>query len=80
MLFRVRTGDQATATAIAKIANPVLLHLPLPGARSLPTFAFPFSPAEIERGPTYEFVLNHTVAPATPTSMFRTEITAIDHV
>jgi hypothetical protein len=80
MLFRVRTGDQATATAIAKIANPLLLHLPLPGARSLPTFAFPFSPAEIERGPAYEFVLNHTVAPATPTSMFRTEITAIDHV
>jgi hypothetical protein len=24
-------------------------------------------------------VLNHTVAPATPTSMFRTEITEINH-
>ena len=79
ILFRVRAGDQATATAIAKVANPLLLHLPLPGAQSMPSFAFPFSPAEIERGPAYEFVLNHTVAPATPTSMFRTEITTIDH-
>jgi hypothetical protein len=79
LLFRVRAGDQATATAIAKVANPLLLHLPLSGAQSLPSFAFPFSPAEIERGPAYEFVLNHTVAPATPTSMFRTEVTAIDH-
>jgi hypothetical protein len=78
ILFRVRAGDQATATAIAKVANPLLLHLPLPGAQSLPSFAFPFSPAEIERGPAYEFVLNHTVAPESPTSMFRTEITTID--
>ncbi|MCU1430289.1 MAG: hypothetical protein JWL83_4289 [Actinomycetia bacterium] len=76
ILFRVRAGDQATATAIAKVANPMLLHLPLPHAKSMPSFAFPFSPAEIERGAAYEFVLNHTVAPATPTSMFRTEITA----
>jgi hypothetical protein len=78
LLFRVRAGDQATATAIAKVANPLLLHLPLPGAQSLPSFAFPFSPAEIERGPAYEFVLNHTVAPASPTSMFRTHIGVID--
>jgi hypothetical protein len=79
LLFRVRACDQATATAVAKVANPLLLHLPLPGALALPSFAFPFSPAEIERGPAYEFVLNHTVAPATPTSMFRTEITEINH-
>jgi hypothetical protein len=80
VLFRVSAGDQATATAIAKVANPLLLHLPLPGASSLPSFAFPFSPAEIERGAAYEFVLNHVVAPATPTSMFRTEVTELDHV
>jgi hypothetical protein len=29
ILFKARARDQATATAIAKIANPLLLHLPL---------------------------------------------------
>jgi len=30
VLLQARAPDQATATAIAKIANPYLLHLPLP--------------------------------------------------
>ena len=40
----------------------------------LPSFAFPFSPAEIERGAAYEFVLNHVVDCADPTSLFRVEM------
>jgi hypothetical protein len=74
VLLKVRAPDQETATVVAKIANPLLLHMPLPGMTHLPSFAFPFSPAEIERGPSYEFVLNHSVIVASESEMFRTVI------
>src|SRR5258707_797460 len=35
VLFQARAADQATATAIAKITNPFLLHLPLPGSEHM---------------------------------------------
>ena len=73
VLLKVRASDQATATAIAKIANPGLNHLPLPGMTHMPSFAFATSPAEIERGPVYEFVLNHTIDITSPDELFRTE-------
>ena len=65
------------ATAIAKTANPLLLHLPLPGMDHLPSFAFATSPAEIERGPVYEFVLNHTIELEHPTDMFRIHLSEV---
>jgi hypothetical protein len=37
------------------------------------SIAYPYSPAEIARGPTYRFNLNHVVEPATPLEMFRIE-------
>jgi hypothetical protein len=73
-MLLVSASDQATATAIAKVANPLMLHLPLPGMNYLPSFAFASSPAEVERGASYEFVLNHVVDCTDPTSMFRIEI------
>jgi hypothetical protein len=79
VLFKVRAADQATATAIAKIANPYLLHLPLDGMDHLPAFAFVTSPAEIERGAGYEFVLNHTIDVSTPGELFRTILGEIVH-
>jgi hypothetical protein len=48
VMMRVRAADQATA--IAKTANPLLLHQPLAGMEHLPSFAFATSPAELERG------------------------------
>jgi hypothetical protein len=79
VLLKVRADDQATATAIAKIANPYLLHLPLAGMDHLPSFAFATSPAEIERGASYEFVLNHTVNVSRPHEFFRTTISEVVH-
>ncbi|GAA5042683.1 hypothetical protein HNP84_002119 [Thermocatellispora tengchongensis] len=73
VMLLVNAPDQATATAVAKLANPLMLHLPMPEMHYLPSFAFPFSPAEVERGPAYEFVLNHVVESITPTGMFRIE-------
>ncbi len=72
VLLKVRAGSQQLATTVAKVANPVLLHLPLPGMDHLPSFAFATSPAEIERGPVYEFVLNHAIGVDTPHDLFRT--------
>lgn len=73
VMLLVAAAEQATATAIAKIANPYLLHVPTPEMAYLPSFAFATSPAEIERGAFYEFVLNHVVDSPTPTALFRTE-------
>jgi hypothetical protein len=71
VMLLVHAPDQATATAVAKIANPLMLHLPPRGMAHLPSLAFPFSPAETERGPSYEFVLHHVVDVDEPSSMFR---------
>ncbi|WP_439386784.1 acyclic terpene utilization AtuA family protein [Amycolatopsis lexingtonensis] len=74
VMLLVNAPDQATATAVAKVANPLMLHLPTPGMNYLPSLAFPFSPAEVERGAAYEFVLNHVVDCADPADLFRTEL------
>jgi Acyclic terpene utilisation family protein AtuA len=74
VMLLVNAPDQATATAVAKVANPLMLHLPTPAMDYLPSLAFASSPAEVERGAAYEFVLNHVVDSTTPTSMFRIEI------
>ncbi|MDQ7808624.1 acyclic terpene utilization AtuA family protein [Amycolatopsis sp. A133] len=74
VMLLVNAPDQATATAVAKVANPLLLHLPTPGMDYLPSLAFAYSPAEVERGVAYEFVLNHVVDCAGPADLFRTEL------
>ena len=79
MLLKVRAKDQRTATAIAKLANPAMLHLPLPGMSMMPSYAFATSPPEIERGPVYEFVLNHVVDVDSGLDMFRTTFSDVHH-
>jgi hypothetical protein len=69
----VTAADQATATKVVKLANPYLLHMPLPDMHDLPSFAFMSSPAEIERGPLYQFLLNHVVAVDRPDELCRTQ-------
>jgi hypothetical protein len=68
----VSAPTQDLATEIAKFCNPVLLHYPLEPADPLPSFAFPFSPAEVELGPQYEFMLNHVVELDDPLALSRT--------
>jgi hypothetical protein len=69
----VTATSQAIASSIARYANPYLLHMPLPGMTHFPSFAFMTSPAEIERGANYEFVLNHSVEVDRPDELVRTE-------
>lgn len=79
-MLLVNATDQETATAVAMAVNPYLLHMPTQEMDYLPSFAFATSPAEMERGATYEFVLNHVVDSPTPTALFRTEIAAPQEV
>lgn len=76
-MLLVTAGDQQTATRVVKLANPYLLHMPLPHMEHLPSFAFMASPAEIERGPLYEFLLNHVVELDSPTDLSRTVATEV---
>lgn len=73
----VTAATQATATRIVKLANPYLLHMPLPHQQHLPSFAFMASPAEIERGPLYEFFLNHVVHVDQPGELSRMVLSEI---
>jgi hypothetical protein len=74
VMLLVQAATQETATAVAKVANPLMLHLPTPDMDYLPSLAFATSPAETERGAAYEFVLNHVVEVDSPTSLFRTHL------
>ena len=70
-------GTQEAASEIARLINPFLLHFPLEDDEPLPTFAFPYSPAETERGALYEFRLNHAMALDDPMDAFRLEVSEV---
>jgi len=74
VLCVITAPDQATANEIGKLMNPYLLHHPLTRDEEQPTFSFPFSPAEIDRGPAYEFCLNHVMRLDDPMQAFRLEV------
>jgi len=67
--------DQTRSQEAAKLLNPDLLHLPLTPHEPMPTFAFPFSPPEMNKGAIYEFCLNHVMAINDPMDGFTLEIT-----
>ena len=71
------TQDQAAEAA--KIMNPYLLHHPLTEDEPMPTFAFPFSPAEMQRGALYEFCLNHVMELDDPLAAFVLETHEVGH-
>jgi hypothetical protein len=73
VLITITAPTQAVAHAIATFVAHSSSHLPIPQYEGLAsTVAFPFSPPETDRGPVYEFTLNHVVEPADPLEMFRT--------
>ena len=73
VLLTVTAKTQELATQVAKAFNPMLLHFPLNWEQPLPSFAFPFSPSEIQRGKIYEFRLNHIVEIENPLELVRFE-------
>ena len=73
ILAVVTAPTQEVATDVARLLNPYLLHHPLTAEEEQPTFSFPFSPAETERGPLHRFLLHHTMTLADPMDAFRLE-------
>ncbi len=73
LLFIATAATQELATQITKTCNPLFFHMPLNRDTPLPSYAFPFSPAEIERGAVYEFMLNHVVHVDHALELVRTE-------
>ena len=73
LLFVATASTQELATQIAKTCNPLFFHMPLDRGTPLPSYAFPFSPAEIERGAVFEFMLNHVVHVDHALELVRTE-------
>ena len=79
LLFVATAQTQELATQIAKTCNPWFFHLPLEEAQGLPSYGFPFSPAELERGQVFEFKLNHVVSVADPMELVRTRFVEVEH-
>ncbi len=73
----VTAKSQETANEISQMLNPFLLHHPLTKSEELPTFSFPFSPADIKRGAIYSFCLHHTWEINNPLEIFHKEILQI---
>ena len=76
-LCLITATSQELADEIGKLANPYLLHLPLTEDEPLPTFAFPYSPAQTSRGAVYEFAINHVMALDTPMQAFRLDVSEV---
>ena len=66
----VTAPSETVAKEVAKMLNPYLLHMPLTDDEEMPTFAFPFSPNEMNRGEIYEFCLNHVMELEDPMQAF----------
>lgn len=77
VLFVATARTQEFATQMAKACNPVFFHLAMPGHAEMPSYAFPFSPAYVPRGPVFEFLLNHVVAVDDPLELVRHEWTEV---
>ncbi len=74
VLVLVSAQSEELADELAKLINPFLLHYPLKDNEELPTFAFPYSPAQTNRGAIYEFCLNHVLVLGDPMDVFRLEV------
>ena len=74
VLGLVVADTQDDATEIARILNPLLLHLPLTDGEEIPTFAFPYAPPETERGRLFEFTLNHVMRLDNPMDAFHLDV------
>jgi len=72
LMFVATAPTQAMATEAARVCNPLFFHFPAREGSELPSYAFPFSPAEIERGQVFEFHLNHVVHTTSPFELART--------
>jgi hypothetical protein len=72
VLFVATARTQEVANAIAHACNPYFFHYPMVMTKELPSYGFPFSPADVPRGQVFEFKLNHVVSVDDPLALVRT--------
>jgi len=77
VLSIITADTQQSANDVAKLLNPYLLHYALTPNEPMPTFAFPFSPPEMDRGVLYEFALNHVLTLADPMDAFTLDVVEV---
>jgi len=78
LLWDVISPSQELSHAIAASLSHMAVHNPIPEWHGLISgVAYPFAPSEIDRGPVYEFHLNHVAIPDTPTSLFPAEVETV---
>lgn len=61
VMLVITAETQDLANRLAKLLNTTFFHLPLKRGIEMPSYAFPFTPAEVPRGQLYQFRLNHVV-------------------
>lgn len=74
VLCVITAGTQELASQIARACNAYFFHLPIRDGLELPSYGMIFSPADIDRGPVYQFELNHVVHVDGPMELVRMEI------
>jgi len=67
----VTSPEKARTREIIALLSPHMLHFSLPDSEKVATHAFPLSPASMDRGLVYEFVLNHVMTVSDPLAPFR---------
>ncbi|MGH3756848.1 acyclic terpene utilization AtuA family protein [Actinophytocola sp.] len=73
VVVEVLAPTQHLASTVAALARQPLLHRPIPEwSGGVSTFAFLHNPAHLDRGPVYEFTLNHVLVPREPAEVSRT--------
>lgn len=70
----VTAKTQELASDIAKACNPYFFHMPIRMGMELPSYGWAFTPGDIDRGPVYQFVLNHVVSIDDPLELVRIEL------
>jgi hypothetical protein len=78
LLWDVISDSQELSHSIAASLSHMAVHNPIPEWDGLISgVAFPFAPSEVDRGPVYEFHMNHVAFPSSPTSLFSTELESV---
>lgn len=70
----ITATSQEMASEIAKACNPYFFHMPIRDGLEMPSYGLAFSPADVDRGPVYQFELNHVVSIDDPLELVRMEM------
>lgn len=78
ILWEVISASQEHSHAIAASLSHMAVHNPIAEWHGLISgLAYPFAPAEIDRGPVYEFTMNHIVTPVDPLELFSIDMVTL---